>query len=107
VAAKSGREARTYADVTLSPAKSVSVLHAALEANGRHDEAQVVWECLNEGAQAAIDYLQREAGYSRAGYQGAKVGDRISGRWVDAMSGRSPCFAITRAVTAIRSFTCT
>src|SRR5512135_1873379 len=36
---KSHREARTYADLTFSPPKSWSVLHAALEHAGRHAEA--------------------------------------------------------------------
>lgn len=83
-ARKSTREARLYADMTFSPPKSWSVLHASLERVGRHDEADAVWQSWLSGVNASLDYLQREAGYSRAGYHGSVVGGRSSGRWVDA-----------------------
>ncbi|MGZ6134746.1 MAG: MobF family relaxase, partial [Myxococcaceae bacterium] len=83
-ARKSHREARTYADLTFSPPKSWSVLHAALEHAGRHEEAAQVWDAWEAGAHAGLEYLMDEAGYSRAGYHGAKIAGRTSGRWVDA-----------------------
>ena len=43
-----------------------------------------VWACIQEGNQAALDYLQREAGYTRSGYHGRQVGGVTSGRWEDA-----------------------
>ena len=81
---KSGREARHYADLTFSPPKSWSVLHTALEHAGRHEEAAAVWDAWEAGVHAGLEYLMDEAGYSRAGYHGAKVGGRTSGQWVDA-----------------------
>jgi conjugative relaxase-like TrwC/TraI family protein len=81
---KSHREARHYADLTFSPPKSWSVLHAALEHAGRHDEAAAVWDAWEAGVHAGLQYLMDEAGYSRAGYHGAQVAGRTSGRWVDA-----------------------
>jgi conjugative relaxase-like TrwC/TraI family protein len=81
---KSHREARNYADATFSPPKSWSVLHTALESQGRHDDAEQVWAAWMEGTEAGIAYLQNVAGYSRAGRHGAKVAGRTSGRWVEA-----------------------
>ena len=41
--------------------------------------AEAVWDAIMAGNQAMLDYLQREAGYSRAGYH-----SKGSGRFVDA-----------------------
>jgi len=82
-----------FFDVTFSVPKSVSLLHASLQLqaqqareNGQADEAdmweqcaQAVWDEVMAANQAMLDYLQREAGYSRAGYHG-----KGSGRFVDA-----------------------
>jgi len=82
-----------FFDATFSVPKSVSLLHAsfqvrALQARdaGRAEEAdlwtaraQVVWDAIMAGNQAMLEYLQREAGYSRAGYH-----SRHSGRFADA-----------------------
>ena len=81
---KEHREARNYADATFSAPKSWSVLHAALESQGRHDEAEALWAAWMDGVEAGIGYLQDNAGYSRAGSHGAKVGGRTSGRWIEA-----------------------
>ena len=81
---KSHREARNYADATFSAPKSWSVLHAALESEGRREDAEQVWAAWMEGAEAGVAYLQKNAGYSRAGRHGAKVAGRTSGRWVEA-----------------------
>lgn len=85
-ARKSGREARNLADLTYSPPKSWSVLHASLERAGRNGDADAVWDCWMTGVEASLEFLQRTAGYSRAGYHGAPVAGRSSGRWVDAHS---------------------
>lgn len=82
-AAKNGREARTYIDVTVSPDKSWSVFHTALEAGGDHGGVDKVWQALEAGSAAMVEYWAQEAGYSRAGYHGTKVAGRTSGRWVD------------------------
>ena len=81
-ARREGRQAVGYFDVTFSMPKSVSILHAALEAGGREGEADEVWAAISDGVSAALEYLDREAGYSRAGYHGAPVGGRTSGRFV-------------------------
>ena len=81
---KAHREARHYADLTFSPTKSWSVLHAALEQAGRHDEAEQVWASWEAGVHAGLRYLMDEAGYSRKGYFGAPVAGRSSGEWIDA-----------------------
>ena len=82
-----------FFDATFSVPKSVSLLHASLQVRaqqardaGRAGEAeqwtaraQTVWDAIMAGNQAMLDYLQREAGYSRAGYHSTG-----SGRFVDA-----------------------
>jgi len=92
-ALKDQRAAVYFFDATFSVPKSVSLLHASLQVRaqqaseaGQKDEAgewaaraQVVWDAIMAGNQAMLEYLQREAGYSRAGYHG-----KGSGRYVDA-----------------------
>ena len=92
-ALKDQRAAVYFFDATFSVPKSVSLLQASLQVRaqqareaGRAVEAgewagraQVVWDAILAGNQAMLEYLQREAGYSRAGYHG-----QGSGRFVDA-----------------------
>ena len=92
-AMKEHRAAVYFFDATFSVPKSVSLLHASLQVRaeqagqaGRAAEAeqwkaraQTVWDAIMAGNQAMLDYLQREAGYSRAGYH-----SKNSGRFVDA-----------------------
>lgn len=73
-----------FLDATFSMPKSWSVAHAALEAAGRSEEAALVWAALMAGAAAGLEFLQAEAGFSRAGYHGVEVGGRTSGRWEEA-----------------------
>lgn len=80
---KAQRKARTFCDVTASPDKSWSILHAAAEATSDFDMADEIEAAQEDGRLAAIDVLMREAGYSRAGYHGKAVGGRSSGRWVE------------------------
>jgi conjugative relaxase-like TrwC/TraI family protein len=65
-------------DLTFSPPKSVSVLWAAADAEGR----EAIWRAHREGVTAALGYLEREAAWSRAGYNGIRQVD-TSG-WVVA-----------------------
>ena len=65
-------------DLTFSPPKSVSVLWAAADAAGR----ETIWQAHREGVTAALAYLEREAAWSRAGYNGIRQVD-TSG-WVVA-----------------------
>ena len=43
-----------------------------------------VWACVQAGNAAALEYLQREAGYTRSGYHGRQAGEVRTGRWEDA-----------------------
>ncbi|WP_406290281.1 MobF family relaxase [Embleya sp. NBC_00896] len=61
-----------YLDLTFSAPKSWSVFHAALQADGRHAEAQAVWDAWMEGVRAGLDHLQEHAGFSRAGHNGVR-----------------------------------
>lgn len=84
-------------DLTFSPAKSVTILHASCEAKAQaalqHGDleearlwtrrAELVWEAVMAGNQAILDDMQDNAGQSRAGYFGKKVGQRVTGRYVD------------------------
>ncbi|MGW7222453.1 MobF family relaxase [Streptomyces sp. NPDC054826] len=91
--------ARSYYDVTFSVPKSYSLLHAGyqIEAARLRDagdlegaaeaaaKADAVWECVMEGVQAGLEFLQEEAGYARDGRHGAKDADGTpTGRQVDA-----------------------
>ena len=79
-----------YWDATFSVSKSISVYASALAnaaaATQRGDEESAeawrqvaggIWNAIMEGNAAALDYLQREAGQTRAGYH-------PGGRWEDA-----------------------
>jgi conjugative relaxase-like TrwC/TraI family protein len=59
-----------YFDVTFSVSKSITLLHASALANALQADA--------------LDYLQREAGYTRSGYHGRQINGISSGRWEDA-----------------------
>jgi conjugative relaxase-like TrwC/TraI family protein len=92
-ALKQQRAAVYFFDATFSVPKSVSLLHASLQVKAQqareagHDavaerwmaHAQTVWDAIMAGNQAMLEYLQREAGYSRAGYHA-----KGSGRFADA-----------------------
>ena len=80
-----------YWDATFSVSKSISLFHASALANADaaaqradlksvqawEDVADGIWDAIMEGNAAALDYLQREAGQTRAGYH-------PGGRWEDA-----------------------
>jgi TrwC relaxase len=92
-ALKEQRAAVYFFDATFSVPKSVSLLHASFQVRaqlardaGLDEEAEqwaalaeTVWDGIMAGNQAMLDYLQREAGYSRAGYH-----SKGSGRFADA-----------------------
>ncbi|WP_306324110.1 MobF family relaxase, partial [Streptomyces sp. CC224E] len=90
---------RTYYDVTFSVPKSYSLLHAGFQveaarlreagdlegAQAAAARADQVWDCVMEGVQAGLEFLQEEAGYARDGRHGAKDADGApTGRQVDA-----------------------
>lgn len=86
-----------FYDATFSPVKSVSLLHAALQASAQaaeaqglhdlaqqyHDAAEAVWEGVRRGAAATLEYFVEHAGDARIGHHGPKVEGRSSGRWDD------------------------
>ena len=104
---KSHREARNYADATFSAAKSWSVLHAALESQGRHAEAEQVWAAWMDGVEAGIRYLQDD-GRVQPGRATTAPRWRAARRAVGSKLRIGSCRpgAITRAGRATRSFTC-
>ena len=87
-----------YFDVTFSVSKSITLLHASAMANAARaavagdleavayweQAAEDVWACVQAGNAAALEYLQREAGYTRSGYHGRQAGEVRTGRWEDA-----------------------
>jgi conjugative relaxase-like TrwC/TraI family protein len=97
-AQRSGRTVVLYYDATFHESKSVSVFHASLGAN-LHDaeergdaEDAARWaqaiEDFDAAYQAANDaalaYLQREAGYVRTGTHAGRVGGRETGKFEPA-----------------------
>jgi len=74
-----------FFDVTFSAQKSVSVYHAALLAAGRIEDAEKVLAAHHAGVEAALEYIQEKAGYTRAGYHGRSVDGRpATGKYLDA-----------------------
>ena len=87
-----------YFDVTFSVSKSITLLHASAMANAARaaaagdleavayweQAAADVWACVQAGNRAGLEYLQREAGYTRSGYHGRQAGEVRTGRWEDA-----------------------
>jgi conjugative relaxase-like TrwC/TraI family protein len=92
-ASKRARKNVAFLDVTFSVQKSVTILHAAFEAQevkarqAGDEEAAKAWgeyrqaveDAIWAGNQAALDYLQKHAGYSRVGHHGG-----AAGRYIDA-----------------------
>ncbi|MFC6364465.1 MobF family relaxase [Nonomuraea thailandensis] len=94
---ETGRKPVYFLDLTFSPPKSVTLLHAGLlakaaEQQHHHPEAalalraqaQLVWEAVMAGNAAMLEFYQDVCGVSRAGKHGPKVAGRSTGRWVDA-----------------------
>ena len=87
-----------YFDATFSVSKSITLLHASAMANAARaaaeGDAEVagyweqaasdVWACIQAGNRAGLEYLQREAGYTRSGYHGRLASGQGAGRWEDA-----------------------
>jgi conjugative relaxase-like TrwC/TraI family protein len=92
-ASKNEQHNVSYYDVTFSVPKSITVLHAAFEAQevkarrAGDVEAAEAWSAHRQaiedaiwaGNNAALDYLQEHAGYSRIGHHGGGAG-----RFIDA-----------------------
>ena len=92
-ASKNEQHNVSYYDVTFSVPKSITVLHAAFEAQevkarrAGNTEAAEAWaahrqaieDAIWAGNNAALDYLAEKAGYSRIGHHGGGAG-----RFIDA-----------------------
>ena len=92
------RAAVYFFDATFSVSKSISLLHASALANAVRaaeradleaaaywqDAGEQVWAAIMAGNMAALEYLQDEAGYTRAGYHGRRPDGIETGRWEDA-----------------------
>jgi hypothetical protein len=97
-AQRMARQSPLYFDLTVSWSKDISVFHASLgaavqrarDSGDRRAEALAagllaeVDEILREANDAALAYLQREAGYVRTGSHAVRVAGRESGRWREA-----------------------
>jgi conjugative relaxase-like TrwC/TraI family protein len=79
-----GRKAVAYYDLTFSPVKSVSVYWAALIAEGRRAEADLVVAAHREAIAEAMRWAEREAAYTRVGYHGKTSQGRSVGRFEKA-----------------------
>jgi conjugative relaxase-like TrwC/TraI family protein len=97
-ATRQARQSPLFFDLTLSLSKSISIFHASLGENARlareagdHDGDQywtglveevdaMIWEAVRAG----FEYLQREAGYTRTGSHGKRIGGRETGQWREA-----------------------
>jgi conjugative relaxase-like TrwC/TraI family protein len=97
-AQREARQSPQYFDITMSPSKSISVFHASLGENVRQalmrgdtqtaakyaamvDELDAMIAAAND---AALSYIQREAGYVRTGTHNARVDGIESGSWAEA-----------------------
>lgn len=76
------RHANHAWDMTFSATKSVSVLHAALEHEDRHDEAEQVKAAMRAGIEAALTFAADELGHTRRGTAGPEVAGRTTMRHV-------------------------
>jgi conjugative relaxase-like TrwC/TraI family protein len=97
-ATRQARQNPLFFDLTLSLSKSISLFHASLGENARQArdagdrDGDLYWSALVEEVDAMIwqavragfDYLQREAGYTRTGSHGKRVGGRETGQWHEA-----------------------
>jgi hypothetical protein len=93
-------QAVMHHDATFSPTKSVTLLHAGLQAaavkakaEGRltdaatyEQAAEKVWNAVDAGAAASLHYLQEHAATARRGSHSQVIDGRSTGKWIDAGS---------------------
>jgi TrwC relaxase/AAA domain len=98
-AAQATRQAAAYTDMTVSFSKSISVLHASIRENARRariagNEVEAArWEgaeldfqeVLQAANRSGLEYVQKWAGMTRAGYHGTRVAGREPGRFEEAL----------------------
>jgi conjugative relaxase-like TrwC/TraI family protein len=98
MAQRQARQSPLYFDLTVSWSKDISIFHASLGAavqrardeGDKRDEALAaglvaeIDQILRDANDAALAYLQREAGYVRTGSHVARVGGQESGQFREA-----------------------
>lgn len=75
------RSATGFYDLTFSAQKSVSVYWSSLQADGQQHLADAVARAHRDATAAAMDFLEREATWTRVGEHRAVPGGRTSGRF--------------------------
>jgi conjugative relaxase-like TrwC/TraI family protein len=97
-AAREARQSPPYFDLTFSLGKSTSLFHASLGENARRahedgdSEAEAFWageiaaldEMIYAANEAALEFFQAEAGYTRLGSHAGRVNGRETGQWREA-----------------------
>jgi hypothetical protein len=97
-ALRKSRQGPLFYDLTLNFSKSISVFYASLGENARRarlsgDKAQVSYwtgllaeldEMIMAAARAGMEFFEREAGYTRSGYHGSRVGAAEAGKFHEA-----------------------
>ena len=85
-------------DATFSPPKSFTLLHAGLQVKAQQardagDLAQAeayeraaakLWDCVDAGAAASLQYLMDNAGVARRGSHSQVIDGRSTGKFIDA-----------------------
>lgn len=117
---ETGRKPVYFLDLTFSPPKSVTLLHAGLlakaaEQQHHHPEAalalraqaQLVWEAVMAGNAAMLEFYQDVCGVSRAGKHGPKVAAAPPAAGWMRPAGWSPPSGSTPPATATRNCMCT
>lgn len=87
------RQANHAWDMTFSPPKSWSVLHAALQRDERPDEAAEVAAALRAGVDAALRCAADELGFTRRGTSGPEVAGRATSHFVRETDFQTAVFA--------------
>ena len=87
------RQANHAWDMTFSPPKSWSVLHAALQRDERPEEAAEVAAALRAGVDAALRYAADELGFTRRGTSGPEVAGRATSHFVRETDFQTAVFA--------------
>lgn len=97
-AKKETRKALNAFDMTFSPTKSVTLLHAGLlatekqareagdlqRAEAARQAATILEDTLKEASAVGVEEASEEAGWARVGYHGKKVNGDSTGRWAPA-----------------------
>lgn len=68
-------------DLTFSLPKSWSILHAALERAGRHEEAEKVVQAAEAGIDAALQFMTQRLAVTQLGKTGPEVAGERTGRY--------------------------